>query len=185
MATTNAKALSERRLSDLLKREFRGIGLYLFTISGFINILALTGAFYMLQIYDRALSSGSVPTLLALSALAIGLYLFQGLFDIIRAQVLVRIGARLDRKFAPIAYKVAIDMPRFGFSTSESLERGRDVDTIRGFLGSQAPMAIFDLPWVPVFLIFVYLLHPLLGALTLGGAMVLTLLTVVASPATT
>jgi len=178
MSNNNAKALSERRLSDLLKREYRGIGLYLFTISGFINMLALTGAFYMLQIYDRALSSGSVPTLLALSALAIGLYLFQGLFDIIRSQVLVRIGARLDRKFAPIAHKVAIDMPRFGFSTSESLERGRDVDTIRGFLGSQAPMAIFDLPWVPLFLIFVYLLHPLLGALTLGGAVVLTLLTV-------
>jgi ATP-binding cassette subfamily C protein len=87
MASSNVKALSERRLSDLLKREFRGIGLYLFTISGFINILALTGAFYMLQIYDRALASGSVPTLLALSALAIGLYLFQGLFDIIRSQV--------------------------------------------------------------------------------------------------
>jgi ABC-type protease/lipase transport system fused ATPase/permease subunit len=90
---SNAKALSDRRLSDLLKREFRGIGLYLFTISGLINLLALTGAFYMLQIYDRALSSGSVPTLLALSALAIGLYLFQGLFDIIRSQVLVRIGS--------------------------------------------------------------------------------------------
>ncbi|RYE87931.1 MAG: type I secretion system permease/ATPase [Hyphomicrobiales bacterium] len=178
MASSNAKALSERRLSDLLKREFRGIGLYLFLISGFINILALTGAFYMLQIYDRALTSGSVPTLVALSALAIGLYLFQGLFDVIRSQVLVRIGARLDRKFAPIAHKVAIDMPRFGFSTAESLERGRDVDTIRGFLGSQAPMAIFDLPWVPVFLVFVYLLHPMLGALTLGGAVVLTLLTV-------
>lgn len=178
MANSNTKALSERRLSDLLKREYRGIGLYLFSISGIINILALTGAFYMLQIYDRALTSGSVPTLVALSALAIGLYLFQGLFDIIRSQVLVRIGARIDRKFAPIAHRVAIDMPRFGFSTAESLERGRDVDTVRGFLGSQAPMAIFDLPWVPVFLLFVYLLHPLLGALTLGGAVVLTMLTV-------
>lgn len=178
MRAANTKAVSERRVADLLKREFRGIGVYLFAVSGIINILALTGAFYMLQIYDRALTSGSVPTLLALSALAIGLYLFQGLFDVVRSQILVRIGARLDKKFAPIAHKVAIDMPRFGFSTAESLERGRDVDTVRSFLSSQGPMAIFDLPWVPVFLAFVYMLHPALGALTLGGAVVLTLLTV-------
>ena len=93
----------------------------------------------MLQIYDRALTSGSIPTLLALSALAIGLYLFQGMFDVIRSQVLVRVGARLDRRIAPLAHQVAIDMPRFGFSTAEALERGRDVDTVRGFLGSQGP----------------------------------------------
>ena len=68
-------------------------------------------------------------------------------------------------------------MPRFGFSTAEALARGRDVDTVRGFLGSQGPMALFDLPWVPLFLAFVYLLHPLLGALTLSGAIVLTSLT--------
>lgn len=178
MRNANGKALSERRVADMLKREFRGIGLYLFGVSGIINILALTGAFYMLQIYDRALTSGSVPTLVALSALAIGLYLFQGLFDVVRSQILIRIGARLDGKFAPIAHRVAIDMPRFGFSTAESLERGRDVDTVRTFLGSQGPMAIFDLPWVPVYLVFVYLLHPALGALTLGGAVVLTLLTI-------
>jgi ATP-binding cassette subfamily C protein len=156
----------------------RGIVVFLFSVSGIVNVLALTGSFYMLQIYDRALTSGSVPTLVALSALAIGLYLFQGLFDVIRSQVLVRVGARLDKRLAPLAHQVAIDMPRFGFSTAEALERGRDVDTVRGFLGSQGPVALFDLPWMPLYLAFVYLLHPLLGALTLGGAFVLTLLTI-------
>ena len=151
---------------------------FLFGLSGIINILALTSAFYMLQIYDRALTSGSVPTLLALSVLAIGLYLFQGMFDVIRSQILVRLGARLDRRIAPMAHQVAIDMPRFGFSTAEALERGRDVDTVRGFLGSQGPIALFDLPWMPVYLVFVYMLHPWLGGLTLAGAFVLTLLTI-------
>src|SRR5581483_298210 len=99
-------------------------------------------------------------------------------FDIFRTQVLIRVGARLDRKIAPLAHRVAIDMPRFGFSTSEALERARDVDTVRGFLGSQGPSAPFDLPWIPVYLVFVYLLHPLLGALTLRGAFVLACLTV-------
>src|SRR5690606_37384883 len=60
----------------------------------------------------------------------------------------------------------------------EALARGRDVDTVRGFLGSQGPMALFDLPWTPVFLVFVYLLHPLLGALTLTGAVVLASLAI-------
>ncbi len=160
--------------------QIRGLVLFLVFVSAIISILALTGSFYMLQVYDRALISGSVPTLIAISALAIGLYLFQGIFDILRSQILVRIGARLDRRLAPVAHQVAVDMPRLGYSTSEALERGRDVDTIRGFCGSQGPAAIFDLPWMPLFLVFVYVLHPTLGALTLGGAIVLTLLAILA-----
>lgn len=169
---------AQRRSLSELTSGFRNIVLFLCLISGLINILALTGSLYMMQIYDRALTSGSIPTLVLLSIIAIGLYLFQGAFDVIRSQVLVRVGSRLDKKIAPLAHRVAIDMPRFGFSTSEALERGRDVDTVRGFLGSPGPTALFDLPWIPIYLAFVYFLHPLLGALTLGGALVLTALTV-------
>lgn len=177
---TPSKSLAGARKRDAAKltEGFRSVFIFLFALSGVINVLALTGSFYMLQVYDRALTSGSVQTLAALSALAIGLYLFQGCFDVIRSQVLVRVGARLDKAIAPIAHRVAIDMPRFGFSTSEALERGRDVDTVRGFLGSQGPGALFDLPWIPLYLAFVYFLHPWLGALTLGGAVALTFLTI-------
>ncbi len=174
MRAKEARAKGRGTSKVQLIRGMRGLMIFLFLISGIINVLALTGSFYMLQIYDRALASGSVPTLTAISILAIGLYFFQGMFDIIRSQVLVRIGARVDRQLAPLAHEVAIDMPRFGYSNAESLERGRDVDTVRSFLGSAGPAAMFDLPWVPLFLIFVYLLHPLLGALTIAGAFVLT-----------
>jgi len=173
-----AIARAKRRYLEELTRGFRGIFVFLFSMSGLINILALTGSFYMLQVYDRALTSGSVPTLLALSLLAIGLYFFQGLFEVLRSQVLVRLGARLDKKIAPLAHRVAIDMPRFGFSNAEALERGRDVDTVRGFLGSQGPVALFDLPWMPIFLVFAYCLHPMLGALTFAGAFLLALMTI-------
>ncbi|WP_024350059.1 type I secretion system permease/ATPase [Aurantimonas coralicida] len=158
---------------------YRGLAIFLLLLSGVINVLALTGAFYMLQIYDRALTSGSVPTLVALSVLAIGLYLFQGMFDVLRSQILVRFGARMDARLAPITHQVVIEMPRYGYSTSEALERGRDVDTVRGFVASQAPIALFDLPWMPLFIGFVYLLHPMLGLLTIGGAIVLIALTVI------
>lgn len=177
MDGTKSRLQGKGRAARELGKGFRGILIFLFALSGLINVLALTGSIYMLQIYDRALTSGSVPTLVALSVLAAGLYLFQGVFDTIRSQVLVRVGGRVDRKVAPMAHRVTIDMPRFGFSTAEALERGRDVDTVRGFLGSQGPVALFDLPWMPLYVAFVYLLHPYLGALTLAGAFVLTLLT--------
>ena len=178
MRSKDAKAAAKRDVDARVTKGLPAIFGYLFGISGIINILALTGSFYMLQIYDRALSSGSVTTLVTISALAIGLYLFQGTFDMLRSQILVRVGGQLDQRLAPLAHQVAVDMPRFGYSTSEALERGRDVDTVRAFLGSQGPIALFDLPWVPLFLVFVYVLHPYLGALTLGGAVVLTLLTI-------
>lgn len=160
-----------------------GVGLvtgFVFGLSGIINILALTGAFYMLQIYDRALTSGSIPTLIWLSVIAVGLYLFQGLFDILRSQMLVRFGANVDRQIAPLVHRVVMDMPRFGYSSAEAAERGRDVDTVRGFLSGAGPVALFDLPWIPVYLVFVWLLHPMLGMLTLGGAAFLACLTIAA-----
>jgi PrtD family type I secretion system ABC transporter len=156
----------------------RSVILVLFVISGVVNVLALTGSFYMMQVYDRALTSHSLPTLLALSILTLGLFLVQGTLDVLRSQVLVRIGAKLDQKLAPIAHRVTIDMPRFGFSSAEAAERGRDVDTLRGFIAGQGPIALFDLPWVPLYVAFVYLLHPWLGLLTLGGAIVLGILTI-------
>lgn len=179
MGKKDASTSAKRKSAEQLTKGFRGIFFFLFSMSGIINILALTGAFYMLQIYDRALTSGSIATLIAISVLALGLYCFQGMFDIIRSQVLVRVGARLDKKIAPMAHRVAIDMPRFGFSTAESLERGRDVDTVRGFLGSQGPIALLDLPWMPLFLVFVYILHPYLGALVFLGGFILAMLAIV------
>ncbi|MGO4678165.1 type I secretion system permease/ATPase, partial [Bosea sp. 2YAB26] len=97
MAPSKAQTSARKRDAARLTLGFRSAFLFLFAVSGLINVLALTGSFYMLQVYDRALTSGSVQTLAALSALAIGLYLFQGAFDVIRSQVLVRVGARLDK----------------------------------------------------------------------------------------
>ena len=154
------------------------IGLYLLFVSGIINILALTGAFYMMQIYDRALLSGSIPTLALISVLALGLYAVQGVMDVIRSQILHRVGARFDKKIAPDVHQMSIEMPRYGFSLGESLERGRMVDTLRNFISGPALVALLDLPWMPIFLVFVFFLHPYLGALTVGGAVVLTLLTI-------
>jgi len=175
--------LARRRDAAKLTEGMQGVVVYLLAISCVINLLALTGSLYMMQVYDRALTSGSVQTLIALSVIALGLYVFQGGFDAIRTRMLVRVGARFDQTVAPIAHRVTMDMPRFGFSGTEALERGRDVDTVRSFLSGQGPGALFDLPWIPIYLAFIYLLHPWLGALTLAGAVVLTMMTLAAEVA--
>jgi PrtD family type I secretion system ABC transporter len=178
MPSDQSNSKSRRKSSEKLTKGLQGLFVFLFLKSGLINILALTGSFYMMQIYDRAIPSRNIPTLVALSMLALGLFVFQGVFETLRSQILVRVGAKMDQTLAPLAHQVAIDMPRFGFSTSESLERGRDVDSVRGFLGSQGPMALFDLPWMPIFLVFVYLLHPYLGALVIAGALLLAMIAI-------
>jgi ABC-type protease/lipase transport system fused ATPase/permease subunit len=149
---------------------FRGAFAAISAMSGVVNVLALTGSFYMLQVYDRVLTSHSVPTLLALSLLAIGLYLFQGTLDVLRGQVLVRLGSHLDAQLTPLVHAVAVRAPLRGASRAESLQPLRDVDAMRIFLGSQGPVAIFDLPWMPVYLAFVFLMHPVLGVMALPTA---------------
>lgn len=156
---------------------FRSVTLGLFVISGVINVLALTGSFYMLQIYDRALSSRSIETLLGLTILAVGLYAFQGILDVIRSQILIRSGALIDDRLAPIAHRVALDMPRHGYAPAEAADRARDVDVLRQFISGSGPAALLDLPWMPLYLGFVYILHPLLAVLVLCGAVLLAAFT--------
>jgi ATP-binding cassette subfamily C protein len=156
---------------------FRGAFAAVSAMSGVVNVLALTGSFYMLQVYDRVLTSHSVPTLVALTVIAVGLYLFQGIIDVLRGQVLVRLGSHLDRQLTPLVHTVAIRSPLRGATRIEALQPIRDVDAIRSFLASPGPIAIFDLPWMPIYLVFVLLVHPWLGLLALAGAAVLVGLT--------
>lgn len=141
----NKKREKDARVAGLTKG-LRSVMLYLFGISGIINILALTGAFYMMQVYDRVLLSGSVPTLALISLFALGLFAFQGGLDVIRSQILHRIGARFDNQVAPDVHQMTIEMPRYGFSIGEALERGRMVDTLRNFFGGPALVAMLDFP---------------------------------------
>ena len=156
-------------------------------LSGMINILMLTGSIFMIQIYDRVLVSQSLPTLIALSAIAISAYLFQGALDIIRGRVLALTGERVDAAIGPELYRAVAEMPlRSQHWQSEAPQPFRDLDAIRGFLGGSGPAALFDLPWLPLYLLLCYVLHPLLGYAALLAAcflLCLTLLTEVAGGA--
>lgn len=152
----------------------------LIAISAVVNVLALTGSFYMLQIYDRVLTSRSLPSLVALSILALVLYLFQGGLEVIRGQVLLRLASRIDRKLSVQAHDALVRLPQFAGQQAAHGQPLRDVETVRTYLSGPGPAALVDLPWMPLYVIFVFVLHPVLGWITIGGAsalLVLALLT--------
>lgn len=156
------------------KKAFVGIGLF----SCIINILMLTGALFMLQIYDRVLPSRSIPTLVGLVILALAMFLFLGALDFLRQRVLVRIGAYLDEVLSPKIYDATIRMPLRSVRTGDGLQPMRDFDQIRSFLSGLGPTALFDLPWLPIYLIICFVFHFWIGFTALIGAIILIVLTV-------
>lgn len=148
-------------------------------ISGVINVLALTGSIYMLQIYDRVLPSRSVETLVALSVLMVGLLMAFGLLDYLRTRIMARVGLRIDQRLRGEIFKVIVRMPLRMSSNSDGLGAVRDLDAVRGFYSGPAPAALFDLPWIPVYLLLIWALHPWLGAMALAGAALLLVLALV------
>jgi ATP-binding cassette subfamily C protein len=146
-------------------------------MSGMSNILMLTGAFFMLEVYDRVLPSRSVPTLIGLVVLAGGLYVALGLLDMIRGRILVRIGNRLDEALSGRVYETIVRLPLKAGQRSDGLQPLRDLDSVRSFLSGAGPGALFDLPWLPIYLVICFLFHPYIGLSALLGAMILAVLT--------
>lgn len=152
-----------------IRSAFVGIAL----VSLLINMLMLTGPLFMLQVYDRVLASGSVPTLVVIGMLALVLYLFFGFLDGLRSRTLARIAQRVDVRLTGLVYRVSNMLPvRLGRRAAQ-LRPVADLDTIRQFLSGPGPGAIFDMPWLPVYLAIVFLFHPLLGVVALGGGLLI------------
>src|SRR5215813_10895744 len=151
------------------RRAFWSVALF----SGVVNFLMLAGPLYMLQVYDRVLSSRSVPTLVALSVFLVGAYAFQGALDLIRSRVVVRAAALLDRRLALTVHDAVIRLA----IAREGPQPVRDLDQIRAFLTGSGPIAFVDLPWIPVFLLVCFLIHPWLGLVATAGGVTLFSLT--------
>jgi ATP-binding cassette subfamily C protein len=169
--TSSPKVASSRIRAALAASGLALVGVAIF--SGVVNILMLTGPIFMLQIYDRVLSSRSVPTLIALVVLVIFLYAIQGLVDLARTRVLVRVGERVDEALSGDVYRVVAALPLSAGRIGDGLQPIRDLDQIRQFTSGAGPLSLFDLPWVPVYLAVVFLIHPWLGMFTTAGAILL------------
>jgi ATP-binding cassette subfamily C protein len=158
------------------RRVLCGVALF----SAMVNLLMLAGPLYMLQVYDRVLASHSVATLVALSVLLGGALALQALMDLIRNRMVTRSAGYLDQHLAAVVHLAVIHLAVVGRQGKEGTDPVRELDQVRGFLTGQGPLAIVDLPWIPVFLLICGLIHPWLGIIALIGGVMLasaTLLT--------
>src|ERR687884_907405 len=130
------------------RNAFIGVGI----MSCMINILYLTGSVFMLEVYDRVLPSRSIPTLVGLIILAGGLYIAQGVLDLLRGRILGRIGTALDEALNKRVFDTIVRLPLLVGNRNEGLQPLRDLDNVRSFLGGMGPSAFFDLPWLPLYL---------------------------------
>ena len=156
----------------------RMIGVAVF--SGVINILMLSGSLYMLQVYDRVIPSRNIATLLGLSLMVLFAYLVQGYFDAMRARMLCRIATLFDGALQGAIHIALATLPLRGVKPVLMQQPLRDLDQVRGFMSGMGPTAFLDMPWIPVFLIALFLFHPAIGITALLGTaaiIAMTLLT--------
>ncbi|WP_210528774.1 type I secretion system permease/ATPase [Rubellimicrobium arenae] len=168
-----------------LEQALRGLRRTCAVVFGFsiiLNILMLTGSIYMLQVYDRVLSSRSVETLVALFGIVVVLYAFLGFFDFLRARILGLAAVRLDQVLGTQAFGLFLrsGLPAVSRGASATNEPSpqplQNLDTLRSFISGGTMGALFDVPLVPLYLGVLFLVHPVLGWLTVAGALVTAML---------
>src|SRR5205085_7194963 len=153
----------------------RMIGIAVF--SGVINILMLSGSLYMLQVYDRVIPSRNVATLLGLSLMVLFAYLMQGYFDALRTRMLCRVATLFDVGLQESIHTALATLPLRGVKPMLMQQPLRDLDQIRAFMSSMGPTAFLDMPWIPIFLIALFLFHPAIGMTALLGTAAIVAMT--------
>lgn len=169
--------MSRSTVKDAIRRSrlaFVGVGVF----SGIINVLVLAGSIYMLQVYDRVLPSRSVPTLIGITVLLVILYGAFGALDYARTRTLSRIGLGIDRQLRARVMQAVLLVPLRARQGTDALQPVRDLDQIRTFLSGLGPTALFDMPWMPIYIGLIWLLHPVLGYFAIASALLLVSLTV-------
>lgn len=130
----------------------------------------------MLLVYDRVLGSRSEETLLALTLLIVFLFITMGALDVARGRIMARIGARIQNRLERRVYDASLRRAAIDPNNSNAQTGLRDLEAVQRMLASPGLMAIFDLPWTPIFLAGILVFHVSLGALALaGGAILVTL----------
>ncbi len=167
--------LKARGRVELIKARSESRTLYWMVaiFSFFVNMLMLTGPIYMLNVYDRVLGSRSLETLIALSVLVAFLYGCMGILDFVRGRVMGRIGARFQAQMDRRVFSAALKATTLNRAPREAATGLRDLEAVQRLITSPALMALFDLPWSPLFFLGIFVFHPLMGALALVGAVVL------------
>ncbi|MEN3378795.1 MAG: ATP-binding cassette, subfamily type secretion system permease/ATPase [Hyphomicrobiales bacterium] len=156
-------------------RRLAGVAVF----SGVINLLMLSGSLYMLQVYDRVIPGRNVATLLGLSVIVLAAYLFQGYFEAARSRMLSRIGTLFDVSLQKPIHMAIATLPLRGAKPMTAQQPLRDLDQIRMFLSGMGPTAFLDMPWIPIFLVGLFIFHPVIGLVAMMGASTIIAMTLV------
>jgi PrtD family type I secretion system ABC transporter len=142
-----------------------------------LNLTMLVPALYMLQVFDRVFASGSFETLVMLTLIAVLGLVLMYFMDTTRASALAAAGKALESRFGPKTIALLIqDASRFGGARHANI--ARDAGLLRTFVTGSGIFALFDAPWLPLYLLLIFLFHPLLGAVATGSALLLFALVV-------
>ncbi|MGH1418871.1 MAG: type I secretion system permease/ATPase [Hyphomicrobiaceae bacterium] len=156
-----------RQAVRLSLRAFISIGIF----SCVINLLMLAGPLFMLQVYDRVMTSGSIPTLIALAAMTAAIYAIIGILELTRARVITRIGLDFDGRVSDRVFLASMRQSMMNYKSSATPLR--ELDQVRQFLASNGPLTFFDAPWTPFYLLVILLMHWTLGIAAIAGAILL------------
>ncbi len=140
-----------------------------FVFSALVNLLYLTPTLYMMQVYDRVVPTGGLTTLVLVTAVAVFALAALGALDWLRGRLMLRAGLRLDRLLSAKVLARVVDL-QAKLPNTQAL---REFDNVRGAIGGQGMLALFDAPWTPIYLLCCFLLHPAIGVLTLVGGIIL------------
>lgn len=151
--------------------------------SFFINMLMLTLPLYILQIFSRVLQSQSHETLVMLTVMAVGALIVLGILSAIRSRILTRMSAKLDTLLGEQVHAALISRATQNIE-GRDIEGLRDLSQLRNALAGSSIQALFDAPWTPLFLIVMFLLHPVLGFLATAGALILLVMAIINDVAT-
>lgn len=155
------------------RRENRGLYWTVGVFSFFVNLLMLTGPLYMLNVYDRVLGSRSLETLIALTVLVAFLYTMMGLLDYTRGRIMGRVGARFQSRLDRRVFSAVLKASATNRAPKEAQSGLRDLESVQRLITSPALMAVFDIPWTPLFFLGIFMFHPALGVLALVGGVIL------------
>ncbi|MBN2645374.1 MAG: type I secretion system permease/ATPase [Desulfuromonadaceae bacterium] len=158
-------------------KQWRTYLVYGALFSMFINVLQLTFPIYMLQIYDRVLSSYSLPTLYAITVAAVLSLIVMSSLEFVRSRLLVRCGVAIDQALSRDVLDSVMKQAALT-GTPPNQATLRDVNVLRNFFAGNAIFTLFDIPWTPLFLAVIYILHPMLGLVATGGAVLLIIFAV-------
>ena len=139
----------------------------------FINLLMITPAIYMLQVYDRVLSSGSESTLLVITLLLVFLFIAMGLLEWMRSLILVRVSSKLETLLNSRLFTVSFKQALYSGGQNSNGQPLEDLTALRQFMTGNGLFAFFDMPWIPIYMAILFLFHPAIGWLAVATAIIL------------